>query len=332
LINFGSYTICLEFIFVALCVALLAVGPPSIVAGDGAIPSGFPKAIVCVLGVIIVLWQFLGIFSIKTERTSLYRTYIRVNLILTLVTIVVTLAFFAVAAARHSTALTNCVANYGNLPAGSSTTRLQDAGQTICNIFIWVQVGCMGLLIVLIGLTQVSFRLGEAVSCANLQHITAVYVLLPESIRTRDEESRSRSQSVSIVLLSVPSASSLTIFSLLLQIRWTKRRRHSVGRKGISDLGSRCCTDRSAIKARKNERLRTRVRQPASFQSQEHLQSAPIGYNQRNSGIYSQNYPQYAPADNTASYESSQHQTSYDSQPDLHTQYGGSGGYRNPHY
>lgn len=68
-----------------------------------------------------------------------------------------------------------------------------------------------------------------------------------------------------------------------------------------------------------------------SLQSQEHLQFAPIGYNQRNTGVYSQNYPQYA-AENTASYESSHQHTSYDSQPDLHTQYGGSGGYRNPNY
>lgn len=146
----------MEFIFVALCVALLAVGPPSIVATNGAIPSGWPKAIVCVLGFIIVAWQIVGIISIKLERTTLYRTYIRINFILTLVTIVVTLAFFAVSAVRHSSALTNCVAQYGSSPAGSSGTQLQNAGETICNIFLWVQVGCMGLLIALIGLTQVS--------------------------------------------------------------------------------------------------------------------------------------------------------------------------------
>ncbi|UZJ51737.1 hypothetical protein CBS101457_001057 [Exobasidium rhododendri] len=157
LINFGSYTICLEFIFVALCVALLAIGPPSIVASSGSLPSGWPRAIVCVLGFVVVAWQIVGIVSIKKEKTGLYRTYIRINFLLTLVTILVTLAFFAVSAARHSAALTSCVALYGNAPAGSSSTsssELSGVGETICNIFIWVQVGCMGLLIALIGLTQ----------------------------------------------------------------------------------------------------------------------------------------------------------------------------------
>ena len=159
LINFGSYTICLEFIFVALCVALLAVGPPSIVATTGPLPSGWPKIVVCILGFIVVAWQVVGLVSIKKEKTSLYRTYIRINFLLTLVTIFVTLAFFAVSAARHSVALDNCVAQYANVPAGSSSTgasQLDGVGRTICDIFIWVQVGFMGLLIALIGLTQVS--------------------------------------------------------------------------------------------------------------------------------------------------------------------------------
>lgn len=155
LINFGAYTICLEFIFVALCVALLAIGPPSIVATNGAIPSGWPKAIVCIFGFINIAWQFIGIFSIKREKTGLYRIYIRINFILTLLTILITLAFFAVSAARHSVALTNCVNLYGNTPEGSSSSDLSGVGTTICNIFLWVQVGCMGLLIALIGLTQV---------------------------------------------------------------------------------------------------------------------------------------------------------------------------------
>lgn len=109
------------------------------------------------LGVIAFLWQIVGLVSIKREQPRLYRTYIRINFLLSLVIIIVTLAFFAVAAARHSTALSACTAAYGSQPAGSSTlgsSALQDLGSKICNIFIWVQVGFMGLLIGLIGLTQ----------------------------------------------------------------------------------------------------------------------------------------------------------------------------------
>jgi hypothetical protein len=203
LINFGSYTICLEFIFVALCVALLAVGPPSIVASSGAIPSGWPKVIVCVLGFIIVAWQVLGIVSIKTEKTALYRTYIRINFLLTLITLIVTLAFFAVSAARHSAALESCVALYGNTPAGSSSSSdLTNVGETICSIFIWVQVGCMGLLIILIGLTQVSDKTkwwGVAWKQSQLLKASslAVHVLLSTSVWTEHEKGGSGPQVVS---------------------------------------------------------------------------------------------------------------------------------------
>lgn len=157
LINMGSYTICLQFIFVAVCTIVLALVPPTIVATMGALPSGFPKYIVAVLALISLIWQLVGIVSIKREAPRMYRTYIRVNFLLTLIIIIATLAFFAVAAARHSVALASCVAQYGATPAGSSamgSSALSGLGSTICNIFIWVQVGFMGLLIALIGLTQ----------------------------------------------------------------------------------------------------------------------------------------------------------------------------------
>lgn len=123
----------------------------------GSLPSGFPKIIVCILGIAAMVWQIVGLVSIKQEKTRLYRAYIRVNFLLTLLTIVVTLAFFGVAAARHSVALDSCTAAYGSTPEGSSSVgsvELDDIGNKICNVFIWVQVGFMGLLIALIGFTQ----------------------------------------------------------------------------------------------------------------------------------------------------------------------------------
>lgn len=157
LINFGSYTICIEFMFVSLCIIILAVAPPQIVATMGALPSGFPKIIVAILGVLAFLWQIAGIISIKREQPRFYRTYIRINFVLVLVILVVTLAFFAASAAQHSKSLTACTAAYGSTPQGSNSmgnSTLQQLGQTICNVFIWVQVGAMGLLLAVIGLTQ----------------------------------------------------------------------------------------------------------------------------------------------------------------------------------
>lgn len=142
---------------VALCIIILALAPPQIVATMGALPSGFPKIIVAILGVVAFVWQIAGIVSIKREQTRFYRTYIRINFVLVLVILAVTLAFFAVSAAQHSKSLTACTAAYGSQPQGSNSmgnSTLESLGSTICNIFIWVQVGAMGVLLVLIGLTQ----------------------------------------------------------------------------------------------------------------------------------------------------------------------------------
>ena len=130
----------------------------------------------------------------------LFRSYIRINFLLTLITILVTLAFFAIAAARHSTALTSCVALYGNTPAGSSSASsgLGSVGSTICNIFLWVQVGFMGLLIALIGLTQVSGLSSDLLMKTQLtRFIPAVHVHVSTSVWSRDAQSNAGAQGVS---------------------------------------------------------------------------------------------------------------------------------------
>ncbi|PWN54220.1 hypothetical protein IE53DRAFT_383184 [Violaceomyces palustris] len=161
LVNAGAYFLVLEAAFVSLVVAILALVPPSIVATMGAIPS-WSKGLIAALGLITFFWQTLGLFSIIRQSTAMYRTYIRINLILTLITIVSALAFFAVSAVRHSTALDSCVAKFGSTPSGDgsglaisqATSALDGSGRDICNVFIWVQIGVMGGLIVLMGVTQ----------------------------------------------------------------------------------------------------------------------------------------------------------------------------------
>lgn len=165
LVNVGAYALILEWFLVSLCIIVLALAPPEIVAADGSLPSSWPKIVVALLGVALLLLQPLGLFAVLRKRTTLYRTYLRIATIVALATLLVVLAFFAVAAARHSTALASCIVNYANTPQGDgqgiSTTQTEsivDVGDNICDIWIWVQVGCMGLLIALIGITQVSRR------------------------------------------------------------------------------------------------------------------------------------------------------------------------------
>ncbi|PWN45625.1 hypothetical protein IE81DRAFT_272091, partial [Ceraceosorus guamensis] len=169
LVNAGAYVIIIETFLVALAVLVLALAPPAIVAATGSLPAGWPKYIVAIIALIIMLLQPVGLFAVIKQRPSLYRGYLRIATILVLAEILVTLAFFAVAAARHSTALESCIALYANTPqgdgAGFSTSQTDNAldgvGDTICNVWIWIQVGLMGLLIALVGITQVQAYLAH---------------------------------------------------------------------------------------------------------------------------------------------------------------------------
>lgn len=158
LINVGSYVTVVEIALVAFITGILAVAGSPFVAGLDVIPS-FAKAIVAALAFITCAIQIVGLVSIKRESTKLYHGYVRVTTILTLAILIVCIAFFAVAASQHSKAQAACNAQYGGLPATTSTGYTnsditQNFGDQICNYFIWAQIGTMGGLIVLIGLVQ----------------------------------------------------------------------------------------------------------------------------------------------------------------------------------
>lgn len=168
LVNVGAYLLVLETALVSLAVGICALAPPSIVAGLGAIPS-WSKGLVAALGFIALVWQILGLVAVARQMPTLYRTYLRINLLLTLAIIIVTVAFLVVAAAQHNKVVNTCVSTYGVIPAVSAsassssipltglsggTDAFSESGKDICNIFVWAQTGVMAGLIVLMALTQ----------------------------------------------------------------------------------------------------------------------------------------------------------------------------------
>lgn len=162
LVNIGSYFIVIENALIGLGLILLAFVPPRIVATMDAIPA-WSKIVMGCLGIAVLLWQILGFIAISAEKTSLYRTYIRINFALTLATIAAAVAFIVASAVQHTQTVRSCVSNFGSVSTGgsaiavsSSTNEVQQISEDICNIFIWVQVGLMALVTVLAGLTQVS--------------------------------------------------------------------------------------------------------------------------------------------------------------------------------
>ncbi|SPO19867.1 uncharacterized protein UTRI_00264_B [Ustilago trichophora] len=166
LVNIGAYLLVLETAFVALAVGICALVPPSIVAGQGVIPS-WSKGLVAALGFITLVWQILGLVAVARQMPTLYRTYIRINFLLTLAIIIATVAFLVVAGVQHNKAVSTCVSTYGVTPSnsnagsslsisalGQSADAFYQSGRDICNIFVWAQTGVMAGLIVLMGLTQ----------------------------------------------------------------------------------------------------------------------------------------------------------------------------------
>ncbi|PWN22677.1 hypothetical protein BCV69DRAFT_280279 [Microstroma glucosiphilum] len=167
LINVGAYVTVVEIAIVAFLVGILALAPSySIVAGLGVIPS-FGKAIVSALGFVTAVWQIVGLVAVRKEATKLYHAYTRITTLLTLAILAATIAFLVVAATQHDTAQSACNASYGATPATTSSGYTSSAisenfGDQICDYFIWAQIGAMGGLILLLGLTQLymCFALG----------------------------------------------------------------------------------------------------------------------------------------------------------------------------
>ena len=151
----------LEAAFVALCVGILALAPPPIVGAMESVPS-WSKALVAAIAFVTAAWQIIGIAAVISDQPTLYRLYIRLNFLATLVLLAITIAFTVTAAARHSAAVDECTKRFEGTLASNGLgidqveNTLNSGRQKACDILSWVDVGLMGGLIVVLGLTQLS--------------------------------------------------------------------------------------------------------------------------------------------------------------------------------
>ena len=83
------------------------------------------------------------------EKPILYRRYVTLHGIIICVAFATAAVWVIISATRHSTASSNCMQRF--FPDSS----LQSQGQTLCNIFPWVDVGIMAGLWVLLAFFQV---------------------------------------------------------------------------------------------------------------------------------------------------------------------------------
>ena len=87
----------------------------------------------------------------------MFRRYTTLHIMLTIAAFAVALAWIIISATKHNTAVNNCETNFfSNSTATSGSTSL-DEGQTLCNIFTWVDVGLMGGLWAILAIMQVRY-------------------------------------------------------------------------------------------------------------------------------------------------------------------------------
>lgn len=83
----------------------------------------------------------------------------RFNKLLVACALILALAFIIVSAVQHNTAVANCEALFSTQTASTNTTGPSSnvtSSSGICNVWTWVQLGIMGLLFIIITLSEVS--------------------------------------------------------------------------------------------------------------------------------------------------------------------------------
>ncbi|WFC93691.1 hypothetical protein MBRA1_000313 [Malassezia brasiliensis] len=123
------------------------------------VPS-WSKDLVAAVAFVTAAWQIIGLASVITDQKSLYRLYIRVNFLATVVILAITIAFTVTAAARHDKAVDACYREFegslaqDGLGLQSVEESITSGRHKVCDILTWVDVGLMGGLIVLLGVMQ----------------------------------------------------------------------------------------------------------------------------------------------------------------------------------
>ncbi|KAF8078540.1 hypothetical protein FPV67DRAFT_1405282, partial [Lyophyllum atratum] len=148
IVNAGVYATLTTQFFTALLVGILSVATPSIV---GAATPSYSAPILGVICFILAAVQVLGFIGVAREKPILYRRYISVHLLATLAAFAVAAAWAIMSATRHSTAKSKCLKDFFSDGSESTTSE----GDTLCEIFPWVDVGIMGGLWVVLGILQI---------------------------------------------------------------------------------------------------------------------------------------------------------------------------------
>ncbi|KAI0319378.1 hypothetical protein OF83DRAFT_1055044 [Amylostereum chailletii] len=153
-VNAGIYGVLLKQAVLGILVGTLALATPSIV-GDAS-PSFAPwiLAIICYAGAVI---QVLGFIGVAKEKSVLFRRYTTLHIIVTLAAFSVAAVWIGLSAGRHDNAQSQCERDFFSTNSTTNSNAVSSEGQTLCNIFPWVDVGVMGGIWLLLAISQLYF-------------------------------------------------------------------------------------------------------------------------------------------------------------------------------
>ncbi|KAJ4489339.1 hypothetical protein C8J55DRAFT_422353 [Lentinula edodes] len=136
IVNTGIYAALTEQLVAAVLIGVLSFATPSIVGA--ATPSFAPLlfGIVCLVAGAV---QFLGFLGVASEKPILFRRYITLHSLVVVAAFALAAAWVIISASKHSTAESNCIADFFN----TTDSTEQSEGNTLCNIFPWVDIGIM---------------------------------------------------------------------------------------------------------------------------------------------------------------------------------------------
>ncbi|KAL4071007.1 hypothetical protein J3A83DRAFT_4373180 [Scleroderma citrinum] len=149
LVNPGIYATLTEQFVLGIVVGTLSVATPSIV---GAATPSFAPWILGIVCYVAAAVQVLGFLGVAQEKAIMYRRYVTLHIGLTCAAFAIAVVWIIISAVRHSTAQSNCEDTY--FPSDNSSDTTSSLGQTMCNIFAWVDVGLMGATWVFFAVVQ----------------------------------------------------------------------------------------------------------------------------------------------------------------------------------
>ncbi|KAL4064907.1 hypothetical protein V8B97DRAFT_1182841 [Scleroderma yunnanense] len=165
LVNPGIYATLTEQFVLGIVVGTLSVATPSSkswpninatfsfhLAVVGAATPSFAPWILGIVCYVAAAVQVLGFLGVAQEKAIMYRRYVTLHIGLTCAAFAIAVVWIIISAVRHSTAQSNCEDTY--FPSDNSSDTTSSLGQTMCNIFAWVDVGLMGATWVFFAVVQ----------------------------------------------------------------------------------------------------------------------------------------------------------------------------------